>query len=160
MMTKIQQIMLVFDNLLAIFGKYVNHFIYLEDNGSISLSVIDWKSFKFIKTRNFNNTYFTKSVICCSSSNYVIFYDMSVNKMVQFNIDRREFCSIMVPPLISYYYPFIINSKSRIKILDELVIAVVDKTSIISCPISTFPKCGIRLIYDNKEDEIIKIKVH
>lgn len=98
-----------FDNLLAIFGKYVNHFIYLEDNGSISLSVIDWKSFKFIKTRNFNNTYFTKSVICCSSSNYVIFYDMSVNKMVKFNIDRREFCSIMVPPLIivhllSIYY--------------------------------------------------------
>lgn len=149
-----------FEHLLAIFGKYVNHFIYLEDNGSISLSVIDWKSFKFIKTRNFNNTYFTKSVICCSSSNYVIFYDMSVNKMVKFNIDRREFCSIMVPPLISYYCPFIINSKSRIKILDELVIAVVDKTSIISCPISTFPKCGIRLIYDNKEDEIIKIKIH
>lgn len=149
-----------FDRILAIFGKYVNHFVYLEENGTVSLTVIDWKTFKFIKTRNLINASFTDSVVCASCPNSLVLYDMSLNKMLKVIIDSKKYCNITVPPIVSYSCPLIINSNSKIKILDGLIIAVNDKTSVISCPISTFPKYGIRFIYDNKEDEIIKIKVH
>lgn len=154
----IESNLIKFDRLCAIFGKNSNQFVYLDSKGYVTIAILNWNTFKFSRSTKIDLVCFTDNVFWVSNIKSIIFYDLSINKILKININSND--DGKKPPVaIAYSCTQLITSSSFIRIVNDFVVSVIDQTMLTICPISTFPKSGFRVIYHDTDD-IVRIETN